>query len=253
MTSEFDNEIILLEEVDSTQKRAKEIISEGNAKNGLVIRAKTQTGGIGRLDRLWASPPGGLWMTTIYQGDYSLELFQGFSVFLGLEIVEQLTKKLHLNFKIKWPNDLILNNKKIGGILIDAISKGDRLNYLIIGIGINLNIESDSFPKELQTTATSISIEQNDIVNIEDIFSLVLNAQNKIFRNPSLERNIDIWGSWSLRSYTFNSEVIVDMFDEKIIGIEKGITSKGELLISFETGETRTISAGEIQLLRKMD
>lgn len=252
MNSEISNEIILLDQVDSTQKKAKEMILEGNAKHGLIIRAKTQTEGIGRLNRLWSSPLGGLWMSTIYRADCSLELFQGFSVFLGLEIIEQLTKKFLLDFKIKWPNDLILNGKKIGGILIDIISKGDHLNYLIIGVGINLNINRDSFPEELHSTATSLLIEQNNSIDDEEIFSLVLNAQNKIFQNSFHERNIDTWGSWSFRSHTFGSEVIVDMFDEKIIGIEKGITSKGELIISFETGETRTISAGEIQLLRMM-
>lgn len=251
MKGKISNKIIYYDEVDSTQKIAKELITSGTSEHGLVICAKTQTEGIGRLDRKWISPIGGLWITTIYQGKFPLELFQGFSVFLGMEIVERLEKELHLEFKIKWPNDLILNNKKIGGILIDIISQQDSINYLIIGIGINLNVKSEDLPIELSNNVTSLLIEQNYVVDLDDILKIIIEAQNDTFEKSFIERNIDIWGNWPKKSFTYNSEVVVDIFDEKVIGIEKGITSKGELVISFETGETRKISVGEIQLLRK--
>ncbi|MCK5183192.1 MAG: biotin--[acetyl-CoA-carboxylase] ligase, partial [Candidatus Heimdallarchaeota archaeon] len=122
MTSTI-GKVIVFDEIESTQLLAKEYIKQGKSNHGLVIQAKKQIQGKGRFDRRWISPNGGLWMSTILQKKIPLKYFQGFSVRIGLAISESLEELLNLPFRVKWPNDLFLKNKKVGGILIDLSSQ----------------------------------------------------------------------------------------------------------------------------------
>lgn len=245
MTS-TSGKIIVFDEIESTQLLAKEYIEQGKSNHGLVIQAKKQIQGKGRLDRIWASPKGGLWMSTILQKKIPLKYFQGFSVRIGLAISESLEELLDLPFRVKWPNDLFLKNKKVGGILIDLSSQEIFLKHLILGIGLNVNFKLSSLSDELQKTATTIFHESGKEYSIEKIRDVILTTQRAIVLQFEKGLLPNITTLWKERSVSFDSTVKVRLKEKVIEGVEKGITLNGDLIIQTSVGE-EIISVGEIE------
>lgn len=245
MTS-TSGKIIVFDEIESTQLLAKEYIEQGKSNHGLVIQAKKQIQGKGRLDRSWASPKGGLWMSTILQKKIPLKYFQGFSVRIGLAISESLEELLDLPFRVKWPNDLFLKNKKVGGILIDLSSQEIFLKHLILGIGLNVNFKLSSLSDELQKTATTIFHESGKEYSIEKIRDVILTTQRAIVLQFEKGLLPNITTLWKERSVSFDSTVKVRLKEKVIEGVEKGITLNGDLIIQTSVGE-EIISVGEIE------
>jgi len=244
--------IIVLDETESTQLVAKEYIQEGKSRHGMVIQAMKQKEGIGRLNRSWASPFGGLWISIILQKKIPLKYFQGFSVRMGLAISESLEELLKLPFKVKWPNDLFLNNKKVGGILIDLTSQDIFLKNLILGIGLNVNFELAVLPEEVQQIATTIYQETGKEFSLEKIRDVILTSLNAVLLQFKKGLLPNITPIWKERSQSFESTVRVRMKDLLIEGIEKGITSNGDLIIQTAIGE-ELISVGEIEQVFGLD
>lgn len=248
--STIENEILAFDEVISTQELAMKYIRERKTTHGLVLTAKKQTGGQGRLKRSWSSPIGGLWMTTIYHCKTPLARFEGFSVRLGLEIIKDLETSFPLEFKIKWPNDLIVNKKKVGGILINTRIKEDILTELIIGIGININNKSETLPSEVASIATSMSENLKDNISIGSVQDIVLTAQNRLFQNVERNELEDITTIWSKKSFSYQKNIRVITREETLTGLEQGITESGGLILKTNSNDIKTISIGDIELLR---
>ncbi|MFW9923909.1 MAG: biotin--[acetyl-CoA-carboxylase] ligase [Candidatus Thorarchaeota archaeon] len=251
MDSTLKNKIIYFDEVNSTQGLAKQYITEGKAQHGMVFIAQTQVQGIGRLNRSWSSPKGGLWMTTIYQKNSSLSLFQGFSVKLGLAIVNSLEKILQLNFQIKWPNDILLDGKKVGGILIDIISQDDFVKDLIVGIGLNVNFPVQDLPSNLIENSTTILDHLNEEISLEKIRDGILKSQNSLYEMITNNMDFENFSIWNEQSFTFNKRVVAHISDLEIIGKEVGITNDGDLILQLDDETKKIISTGEITLLRE--
>jgi BirA family biotin operon repressor/biotin-[acetyl-CoA-carboxylase] ligase len=240
------SKVIVFDEIESTQLLAKEYIKDGKSRHGLVIQAKKQMQGKGRLDRSWASPKGGLWMSTILQKKIPLKYFQGFSVRIGLAISESLEELLDLPFRVKWPNDLFLNNKKVGGILIDLSSQDIFLKHLILGIGLNVNFKLSSLSEELQETATTIYHETKKEFSLEKIRGVILATQSAIVLQFEKGLLPNITPLWKERSVNFESIVKIRLKEKLVEGVEKGITTNGDLIIQTNTGK-EIISFGEIE------
>lgn len=245
MTSTI-GKVIVFDEIESTQLLAKDYIKQGKSNHGLVIQAKKQMQGKGRLDRSWASPEGGLWMSTILQKKIPLKYFQGFSVRIGLAISESLEELLDLPFRVKWPNDLFLKNKKVGGILIDLSSQDIFLKHLILGIGLNVNFKLSTLSDELQKTATTIYHETEKEFSLEKIRDVILATQSAVVLQFEKGLLPNITPLWKERSVSFESTIKVRLKEKLIEGVEKGITPNGDLIIKTSTGE-EIISVGEIE------
>ncbi len=248
--STIENEILTFDEVISTQELAMKYIRERKKTHGLVLTATKQTGGQGRLERSWSSPIGGLWMTTIYQCKTPLAQFEGFSVRLGLEMIKDFENSIPLKFQIKWPNDLIVNKKKVGGILINTRIKEDILTELIIGIGININNQTETLPPEVASIATSMSENMLDKISISSVQHIVLTAQNRLFQNVERNELEDIADIWTKKSLSYQKTIRVVTREETLTGVEQGITENGSLILKTNSNELKTVSIGDIELLR---
>ncbi len=246
----IENEILVFDEVVSTQELAMKYIRERKTTHGLVLTAKKQTGGQGRLERSWSSPIGGLWMTTIYQCKTPLTQFEGFSIRLGLELIKGLESSFPLDFQIKWPNDLIVKKKKVGGILINTRIKEDILTELIIGIGINVNNKTETLPPEVASIATSMSENLREKISIDSVQDIVLIAQNRLFQKVVRNELEDIGTNWPKKSFSYQKEIRVVTREDTLTGLEQGITENGELILKTNSNELKTISIGDIELLR---
>ena len=254
------NEIEIHESIDSTTSRAK-ILALEECADGTVVIAGEQTAGRGRIGRSWDSASGkGLWMSVVLKSDIAPELAGVVTLGVSLAVVRALSKNLMGEFKIKWPNDIIYNGKKLCGILCEMSAEADRINHIVVGIGLNISHDVGDFPEELQDKATSIklcdtdSIEKGQSGNTPKIInrafwaSQILNELERVYFILRDEKGYDIITQWKEHSLTLSSEVKVTYREEVFVGIAKDVTELGELVVETSTGELKIIRSGEAQV-----
>ena len=151
-------EISYYREVDSTQELAKKLATKGS-KEGTLVIAETQTAGKGRRNRNWLSPEGGIYLSIILRPEVSPSRAQIMALLAGLAAANTIRKLYDLKAELKWPNDILVNDRKVGGVLIEIAAEPDLINWLVVGIGLNANTKSASLPRELRTTAVSLEEE----------------------------------------------------------------------------------------------
>ncbi len=241
--------IIRFNKIESTQIFAKTLIKEQKNVDGTIIITEEQTFGRGRLHRKWISPKGGVWLSIIIQKKIPLSLIEGFSVRFGIKLIRELRKLTNASFQIKWPNDIILNNRKLGGILIDISSQDDLLKHLILGVGINVNILD--FPDEIKEIASSMRNELNKEFSLNDIEQAIINSYQELITELVTDKLEVISEIWKKYSFTYKTKIKIQIDDQQIVGKEIGITETGNLLLN-KNGVKEIISVGEINLLRKI-
>lgn len=230
------SQIYFFDELDSTNEYAKRILSD--IKEGAVVFAETQTQGKGRLDRKWFSPEGGIYMSVILFPDKPLLI----PVLAGVAICE-VFNTYDILLGIKWPNDILLNEKKVAGILIEMVD-----NAVIIGIGINLNITE--FPAELINTATSIFLETKkrfDKMMIYNDLCRELDYAYELLRKDKVNEILQKW-----RNYTvmFGKTVSIETSDRVITGRVIDIGANGALILSLPDGKIEKVMAGECRIIK---
>ena len=218
----------------STQDKAKEFAKKG--LSNIVILADIQTKGRGRFKRKWHSDKGGLWFSILINPKH-IERPQ-YLTFIAAVAVAITIKKTGINAKIKWPNDIHFNDRKICGILTEGIL--GKENYFSIGIGVNIN--QKTFPKEIKTTATSLRILKNKNFDKNNIMEEIL---NKFFRlyNDFYNKNKfhEIIKLWKQSSDTIGKQVIVMTHQKKIIGKAIDIDDDCNLIIESNNKKIRII------------
>ncbi len=242
----FIKKIYYYDQVDSTNNELKHILSE-NTEEGIIVVSDIQTSGRGRLGRTWVSPK----QTGIY---ISLSLtpnimpFECSSLTLvaALAVSNALKNVCNVPASIKWPNDILINNKKVCGILTEMSAEIDKLNYIIIGTGINVSTEF--FDEELNKTATSIFLETNKKFERKKIISEFLFEFEKYY-NKFCEENgfSEILEEYKQNCITLNKKVKV-LCKESFLGTAVGVTEKGELIVKLMDGEERVVSSGEVSI-----
>lgn len=231
-------------EVTSTNLVAKDL-AQNNCKDGLVIVSETQTNGTGRFNRQWQSPLGGLWMSFVLKPNISPNEGNKITLITVAAMVKVLLN-LNIQCKIKWPNDIYINNKKVCGILTTMNADMDKINYIIVGLGINININEKDFTNDLNT-ATSLLLEKNTEFNKSEILAEFLNnfefLYNNFINNNDLSEVIKICKN---NSMLINKEatLITLRKEEKVICL--GIDDFGELIIKDSNGNIKKVISGEI-------
>ncbi len=176
----FIDSVTYLKTVDSTNTYAK-----GHADkvdSGALIISDTQTQGRGRLGRLWVSPPAtGIWMSMVLVPDIAPYEASKITQIAAASVAEALVNATGLDFTIKWPNDILLNGKKVCGILTEMSAELNSINYIVVGIGINVNM--DQFPEEIASVATSLKIETGNLHRRYDIVKEILVAFEGLYES----------------------------------------------------------------------
>jgi BirA family biotin operon repressor/biotin-[acetyl-CoA-carboxylase] ligase len=241
-------EIIHFDEIDSTNNYAKRIANEG-CQHGTVVIAEKQLIGRGRVGREWKSNNSeGLWFSIILRPALEPEEVQLITLAASVAVVEAIQETQGIVCGIKWPNDIILNNCKLGGILTELSAELGHINYIVVGIGINVNQDLDKFDDEIKKIATSLKIHLHRQVSRVEILSGILTKFEKIYNfliNGDTHAIID---RWSRLSVTIGKEVKIIIKNIEYYGLAQSITSDGKLIVKCNDGETREISAGEIQI-----
>ncbi len=174
------NEIVFLEETDSTNTQAKKFAQAGK-KEGLVVVAERQTNGRGRRARQWISPQDtGIWMSILLCPNIEPMQTPMLTLLAAIAVCRAIRRVTALPAMIKWPNDLFINNKKVCGILTELSGELETIHSVVIGIGINVNMET--FPNDLKETATSLRIENgNHVISRSCLFQAVLQEFEPIY------------------------------------------------------------------------
>ena len=248
-TRYIGKKILYFDEVNSTNEKANELAA--NVEEGTVIIAEKQKKGIGRFGREWISPEGGVYVSVILKPKISPIDASKMTLIAGIAVAKVI-RKLGLDAKLKWPNDVLIHGKKVGGILTSISTKEGKIDYIIVGIGINANVDISMFPKELQKSATSLKGELKTEVSTEKIIEDVL---------YEIEMNYEIFkfkkgnftyllNEWKRLSDTIGKKVKIKMRTEVIEGEAVGVNRDGALILKLEDGSLKNIIAGECLHLR---
>lgn len=247
---EIGRDIIYLETVDSTNRIAMEMGDKG-ALHGTVVIADSQTKGRGRLGRTWFSPPGSnIYMSIILRPVLDLKNVPVLTIMASVASANALRDVTGLPVGIKWPNDLLVSDKKLGGILSETRSVNERIIFSVIGIGINVNSGPEDLPPDLRAIATSIKKETGREESRQNLIANILNEMDYRFKSLSKDGKEKLLAEWRRLSLTLEKPVKAVVGKDTFFGIAEEIDDKGMLLLRLPSGALKKISAGDITILR---
>lgn len=235
--------------IDSTNNRARELALEG-ADEGTLIIAETQLEGRGRLSRSWISPRGkGIWMSLILKPDLSPDQAPHITAIAAVAIRKALNRATGLVIGIKWPNDIIIDGKKVCGILTEMHADIDRIYYVVVGIGINVNMTQEDFPVELSSTATSLRIALGRNLDRRQLIALIMEEIEEIYytylENRDFKQILDLCRQYSV---TLNRPVKVIGRDTSFEGFAVDFDEDGSLLVKKDDGNIIKVMSGDVSV-----
>ena len=243
LTTRFiGQEVIIYPSLPSTNDAAKRQAQEG-AGEGTVIIAEEQTAGRGRMKRGWLSPRGSVSLSIILYPP--LAYLPSLIMVASLAAAGAIERVTGLKAQIKWPNDVLVNGRKICGILIESDVRGGKLDYAIIGIGVNVNLNPADFP-EIAPAPNSLSHELGRNVSRREIISSLLTEAEKLYL--ALEAGDSVFRQWRDRLVTLGKKVQVSSGEAAYSGIAESVSDDGSLLLRQPDGDLLKIVAGDVTL-----
>ena len=232
--------------IDSTNTEAKRRAAEGDA-HGTVYVAEEQTRGKGRLGRQWVSPPGeGLWFTVLLRPDCIPAQTAGLTLVTGLAVCQTIRELCGIDARIKWPNDIVLGSKKLCGILLEMSAEENHVDYVIAGIGINVNI--GDFPEEIAYKATSLRLACGHSLCRGELLAAFLNIYEPLLQLYTENRTEEILVPYRELCVSLGRQVSTQRPQGLLTGTAVDITRGGELVIRTPTGEEETVFTGEVSV-----
>lgn len=251
-TETIGTKYVYLSEADSTNSEAKRRLrQQGSLADGLVVVADCQTAGKGRMGRGWHSVPGkGIYFSVVlFPEDLPMSKASLLTPLTAVAVYEALVKVTGLPIELKWPNDLMLRGRKLGGILLEASGETDRLRYAVIGIGINVNLTKQDIPDILSDIATSIYIEGGKTVPRRHLLQEMLG-----FLDTQYGKFLTCGPEPMLTEYrrlcsTLGQRIRFIWRDETYSGLAIGIHSDGGLMVQTDSGESLILRSGDVHCL----
>jgi len=244
--------IIYLKETDSTNTRAKELAAQG-APEGTLIIAEKQTKGRGRRGRNWFSPPGGgIYFSLILRPTISPTETPRITLMTAVVLAETLISLMKLKLRIKWPNDILVNGKKLAGILTEISTEMDAVNYIVVGLGMNVNTRFENFPSEIKKNATSILIETGEQfprVRLIQHYLKLYEQYYDMFKKNNFE---PIMKRWKELADIIGKQIKVDVVGKTHIGKVIDVDNDGVLILNDDQGKLQRIFSGDVTLARQV-
>jgi len=238
-------------EIGSTNDEAFMLGKEG-APEGTVVLADSQVKGKGRLERIWHSPPQvNIYTSIILRPDCLHVDASRITIMGGLAVAEIIENICPGETRIKWPNDVLLSGKKVCGILAQMQSHGDKIDFVVVGIGINVNMNVEELPLEIKSVATSIFVQTGELFSRQDILISLYKNISKWYKT-FLAGGFDmIKEKWLTMAALIGGDVCVRFRNEVINGKAVGIDQQGALILSRPGGEIVKILAGDASILKE--
>ncbi|MBA4602577.1 biotin--[acetyl-CoA-carboxylase] ligase [Thermoactinomyces mirandus] len=246
-TERFGREMEYICFTPSTQIIAHKRAKDG-APEGTVVVAEEQAEGRGRMGRVWYSPPKtGIWMSLILRPPIPLAEASHLTILASVGVREAIQKETGLDVQIKWPNDLLINGKKVCGILTELRGEYDQIHYVITGIGMNVNVSESDFPVELRKIGTSLAIETGRTIHRASLLATILKELEQTYFIYLQEGFSAIREKWEQGAAMLGKIITARTAQGSVTGVAERINEQGALLIRTSTGIVPVYSA-EIDL-----
>ena len=249
-TEVIGKRIYYFEEIDSTQNFAQQIASD-KKENGTIIIAEKQTTGRGRLNRKCTSPKGGMWFSLIIHPKFDVSSSTLIPILSAVALSKSIKTVLGIKTEVKWPNDITMNGKKVAGMLVDASFQANNIDYLILGIGINFDIDAEKLEKRLSKTPNFYGV--NSLRKKDDktppkvlLKEFLLQFEKNLSQLDNGEKS-KIVKEWTRRAIGIGKKMTINTSNGKISGISQGIDNDGALKIKTKR-ETKRIFVGDVVL-----
>lgn len=247
---EIGKEIVVYDEVESTNTKADELLKQGYP-SGTVVIADKQIKGRGRLGRKWISPAGkNLYLSIAIKPNIPPK----YATLLTLTIVVACTTALRrytdVPVMIKWPNDMLINERKVGGILTEMKIEEEKIKSAIVGIGINVNMTEEDIPEEIKEIASSLKIYKRQDFSRSLLAAEIIKESDRWYQLLEKRQIKTIIDRWMQLSDTLGRQVKIVLSNRELIATAEAIDEEGRLIVKLNDGTYEKISAGDVTLLR---
>jgi len=247
-TKVIGRDIHVFKQTTSTNDVIEKLARDG-VKEGVVIFAESQTRGRGRLGRKWISPARkGLWFSILLRPDLHPQETTQLTVASATALRRAVQSETGLKPEIKWPNDILIGGKKVAGILTELSAELDKIRYVILGIGIDVNLDADELPAELKKIATSLKIESGGTISRAELATVILRALDEDYSRICAGEFAAVADEWEENCATIGKDVTVQIGDRKIRGRAESLDDDGALLLRTEHGHLERITGGDVTL-----
>jgi BirA family transcriptional regulator, biotin operon repressor / biotin---[acetyl-CoA-carboxylase] ligase len=247
-TKIIGRDIQVFEQTTSTND-VIEKLARDSVKEGVIVFAESQTKGRGRLGRKWISPAHkGLWFSILLRPDLRPQETTQLTVASATALRRAIKSETGLSPEIKWPNDILIGGRKVAGILTELSAELDKVRYIILGIGIDVNLDAGEFPVELKRIATSLKIEAGEIISRAELATSVLRELDFDYSRICSGKFAAVADEWEENCTTIGKSVAVQIGERKIRGRAESLDDDGALLLRTEHGHLERITGGDVKL-----
>jgi len=248
-TKLIGSEVLVFEETASTNDVVEHLAKSG-AHEGLVVFAESQTRGRGRRGRAWASPRGkGLWFSVLLRSTLPPSAASRITVAASVAVARAIREVGRVDARIKWPNDVIIGDKKLAGILTELQVEADEILRAILGIGIDVNCEQDDFPNDLARIATSLKLESGSAHDRVALAARVLAALDECYQLALTDFEA-VADEWAKLCTTLGRQIVVTVGQRRTEGFAQALDSDGALLVRSDSGQMERILGGDLVVER---
>jgi BirA family biotin operon repressor/biotin-[acetyl-CoA-carboxylase] ligase len=250
-TSYVGSEVVYLPIADSTQSTALTIANKTDDANGTVVIADRQKSGRGRLKRKWVSPSGGLWFSVLLRPRIPTSSITLLPFVAALAVREGIAKATGLDAHLKWPNDVMISGKKVGGILLDVSAEAEAVNYAVIGIGINVNVDMTEIRSKIPDVQeiTSLKSELGHEVSRLELIRRVLESLEYFLALLIRKGAYEVISAWKNHSDMLGRRITILQNDKPIHnGRALDLGDDGSLIVKIDSGKTIAVTSGDVRL-----
>ncbi len=248
-TKRIGRRIVSVRETESTNHLAFRRAEEG-ADDGTVVLAESQTGGKGRLGRRWESPPGvNLYCSVILRPPILPVNAPQLTFLSAVAVARAIESVTHLQPRIKWPNDILVHERKVAGLLNEMSAETDTIHWVVLGIGVNINMEKEQFPDDLRYPASSLLLEEGAPVGRVEFTRTLLSVLDSLYDEFLCRGFESVREEWLARAMIRGRRVTVSAGDGDMEGTVDGIDADGALLLRTCDGVSRRVLSGDVRFV----
>ncbi len=241
-------DVRVFEQTTSTNDVIEKLARDG-VKEGVVVFAESQTKGRGRLGRKWISPAHkGLWFSLLLRPNLRPQEATQLTVASATALRRAIHSETGLNPEIKWPNDILVRGKKVAGILTEMSAELDRVQHVILGIGVNVNTGAGEFQPELRKLATSLKIESGRAISRADLATAILYELDRDYARVCAGGFAALADEWEAHCTTIGRDVTIQVGERRLRGRAESLSDEGALLLRTEHGHLESIIGGNVTL-----
>lgn len=247
-TALIGREIHIFQEIDSTNLKGMDLGKRGSPE-GTIILAETQSNGRGRLGRKWISPEGNIYLSVILRPEISPSHAPLITLMAAVASASSLKNNLNIPASIKWPNDILIEGKKVGGILTEMNSGMDKINFIVLGIGINVNMDISILPPDVRAISTSIKDTIGGSVSRIEVLSSLLKELDKWYNIFIENGSGPILKEWRALSSNLGKRVMAASLNGVMEGVAMDIDDYGRLILKLDNGSIEKITSGDVTVI----